>query len=114
MDGMSPGTAFLCEFSFTCILILVCCGLWDHRSKDLQDSAAIKFGLTIAALSMAGGKLTGVSMNPVRSLAPALWQGCLRSQWVYWVAPISSSIVTTLFYRFVMQERRRNEGEEGK
>lgn len=107
LEGMEPGTLFICEFCFTAVLILVCCGMWDRRSGNLQDSGAIKFGLAIAALSIAGGQLTGASMNPARSLAPAVWQGNLTSHWMYWVAPMSSSFVTTLFYRFVMTEKNK-------
>lgn len=109
LEGMETGTAFICEFCFTAILILVCCGLWDRRSGHLQDSGAIKFGLTIAALSMAGGQLTGASMNPARSLAPAVWQGNLSFQWLYWVTPMVSSLVTTLFYRFVLSENKKTD-----
>lgn len=105
MAGMETGTLFLCEFALTAILILVCCGMWDKRSEKLQDSGAVKFGLTVAALSIAGGNLTGASMNPARSLAPALWQGDWSSHWMYWLAPLSSSAATTLFYRFVLREK---------
>lgn len=109
LDGMDAGTAFLCEFFLTAVLILTCCGMWDKRSEALQDSGAVKFGLTIAALSMAGGQLTGASMNPARSLAPALWQGIFNTHWVYWVSPLASSLVTTLFYKYVLRENKKTE-----
>ena len=109
MEGMSTGTHFLCEFSFTAILVLTCCGLWDRRSANLQDSGAIKFGLLIAALSIAGGQLTGASVNPARSFAPAMWQLNVTSNWVYWVAPLSSSVLTTYFYRLVLSPSKKTE-----
>lgn len=107
LEGMQPGTAFLCEFFLTAVLILVCCGMWDRRSEKMQDSGAVKFGLTIAALSMAGGQLTGASMNPARSFAPAVWQGNMSSQWIYWVSPLLSSVATTLFYKYVLRENKK-------
>lgn len=107
LDGMQPGTLFLVEFALTAILILTCCGLWDRRSEKLQDSGAVKFGLTIAALSIAGGHLTGASMNPARSLAPAMWQGNYYSHWLYWLAPLSASVVTTLFWKYVLREDKK-------
>lgn len=110
LDGMHPGTAFLCEFLLTSILIFVCCGLWDKRAEKQQDSGAIKFGLTIVALSFAGGQLTGASMNPARSLAPAIWHGNFDHHWLYWVSPLCASFVTTVFYRFVMQENSKKTG----
>lgn len=106
-DTMEPYTVFLCEFLFTSCLVLTCCSLWDKPSEHLQDSCAIKFGLTVTGLSMAGGSLTGTSMNPVRSFAPAVYQSAFNLHWIYWVAPLSASIAATLFYRLVFEERRK-------
>lgn len=108
MTGMHPGTAFLCEFLLTGCLVLTCCGLWDKRASKLQDSGAIKFGLTVAALSMAGGQLTGASMNPARSLGPAMWQGNFDHHWLYWVAPLCSAVLVTLFYKLLLRDDKKN------
>jgi aquaporin Z len=63
-------------------------------------------GLTIAILVFAAGNLTGASMNPVRSLYPALFAGGLPMQdlWVYLTAPFVGSIVGTLIDRFIMND----------
>lgn len=50
---ISTVEALLAEYFATSILILLCCGLWDKRNSTKQDSVALKFGFTIAALGMA-------------------------------------------------------------
>lgn len=72
----------LVEFLITLCLILVCAGVWDSRNKTKMDSVPIKFGLTIAGLAMCAGQYTGASMNPARSLGPALINGNWQQHWV--------------------------------
>lgn len=57
--------------------------------------------MAIVALSLAGGTFTGASMNPARSLGPAIWNGEWTAHWIYWVAPLSASLLSSLFYRVV-------------
>jgi len=45
--------ALLGEFLATCMLVLLCCGVWDKRNEAKQDGVPLKFGLTIAALALA-------------------------------------------------------------
>lgn len=47
------------EMCITGALIWVCCGVWDPRNKMLQDSVPIRFGLTVASLSMTGVSVLG-------------------------------------------------------
>lgn len=94
------------EIALTSALNFLNCAIWDPVNKEKTDSIPIKFGLTIAGLSLAGGPLTGASMNPVRSLAPALWTGRWDNQWVYWVAPTIGGILPTLIYKFLFLRRK--------
>lgn len=103
-EDMEIHTAIIFEFFLTAVLILVCCGLWDKRAEKLQDSGAVKFALTIAGLSIAGGNLTGASMNPIRSFAPAVWNNNFNHHWVYWLSPLSSSCLTTMFYQYFLRK----------
>ncbi|CAK1541787.1 unnamed protein product [Leptosia nina] len=89
------------EVILTAALVLICCALWDPVNKDLQDSGSIKFGLTVAGLSLAGGPLTGASMNPARSLGPALWTFTWRSHWLYWFGPFLGATLAAIFYKWV-------------
>src|SRR5687767_6524613 len=57
-------------------------------------------GLTIAADILAIGPLTGASMNPARSLGPALASGVLAGQVVYWIGPIVGAIAAAMFWEY--------------
>lgn len=48
-----------------------------------------------------GGPLTGASMNPARSLGPAVVGAEWRTHWVYWVAPITAMIAAARLYEFL-------------
>ncbi|XP_073838039.1 aquaporin-like [Musca autumnalis] len=91
------------EFCITIALVFVCCGTWDPRNKSHQDSVAIRFGLAVACLSITAGSMTGASMNPARSLAPALWHNDFRNHWVYWVGPLAAAFIAANIYKLVFR-----------
>lgn len=61
------------------------------------------------SISYFQGPLTGASMNPARSLAPAIWNNQLEDQWVYWVGPLLASIIATSFYKYVFKAEENEE-----
>ncbi|XP_052839784.1 aquaporin-like isoform X1 [Drosophila gunungcola] len=87
------------EFLITCALISICCGVWDPRNATKQDSVPLRFGLAIACLSLTAGQLTGASMNPARSFAPAIWNGAWAHHWIYWVGPMAGALVASVIYK---------------
>lgn len=87
------------EIILTLSLILLVCAMWDPVNSHLQESSAIKFGFAVVGLSIAGGSLTGASLNPARSLGPALWSGVWNAHWVYWTGPFVGSGLAALFYK---------------
>ncbi|XP_045503223.1 aquaporin-like [Colias croceus] len=89
------------EVMLTAALVFITCAVWDPVNKDNQESNSVKFGLTIAGLSLAGGPLTGASMNPARSLGPALWTSTWKSHWIYWLGPFLGGIFASVFYKYV-------------
>lgn len=104
--------AFMGEFLATSFLIFLVCSVWDARNADKSDSVALKFALTIAAISIAEGPYTGASMNPARTLAPAIFNNVWTMHWVYWVAPISSGIITAFIYKHIFNRKRRTSMDE--
>jgi aquaporin related protein len=47
------------------------------------------------------GPYTGGSMNPARSFGPALYNMNFTSHWIYWAAPLSASLITSVMFRMV-------------
>ncbi|XP_014368622.2 aquaporin-4 [Papilio machaon] len=88
------------ELILTSSLIFLVCAIWDPLNSNSQGSISLKFGFVVAGLSIAGGPLTGASLNPARSLGPALWTGVWTFHWVYWTGPLVASMVVALFYKY--------------
>ena len=63
--------------------------------------AGIAIGATVALDALFGGPVSGASMNPVRSLAPALMSGRLESLWVYLTAPFIGGLLAVLVCRYL-------------
>ncbi|XP_045783632.1 LOW QUALITY PROTEIN: aquaporin-8-like [Maniola jurtina] len=64
------------------VLALANLAAWDARNAHYKDSWPLRIGFTVAALTFAAGDVTGASMNPARSLAPAALAGDLAALWV--------------------------------
>ncbi|KPI91347.1 Aquaporin-4 [Papilio xuthus] len=89
------------EVILTAALNFLNCAVWDPANKASLESVSLKFGFTIAGLSIAGSELTGASMNPARSLGPVVWTGAWSTHWVYWVGPIIGGSISALFYKYI-------------
>lgn len=102
----SEAQAFLWELIMTAFLMFVILAVATD-TRAVGEAAAIAIGGTIALDAMFGGPITGASMNPIRSLAPALVSGDLHALWLYIVAPIIGASVGALAYQFVRGEQTR-------
>jgi aquaporin Z len=65
--------------------------------RNVGPNAAIAVGGYIALAGLWAGPLTGASMNPARSLAPALVCGDSSSAWIYIVGPIVGAAIAVIF-----------------
>jgi glycerol uptake facilitator-like aquaporin len=70
-------------------------------ARAVGEAAAIAIGATIGLDAMFGGPISGASMNPMRSLGPALVSGDLHALWIYLTAPIVGASIGGLAYQFV-------------
>ena len=92
------GTIFCVEFVLTFLLITSVFGTAvDERGKTVKIGG-FGIGLTVAFDILAGGPITGASMNPARSFGPALVMGHWEWHWLYWVAPVLGGCAAALFY----------------
>lgn len=82
--------------SFILMLVILKTATGD---KETGTNAALAIGGTVALEALFGGPISGASMNPARSLAPALVSGHLEHLWVYLTAPLIGSIGAVLYCR---------------
>ncbi|XP_058834355.1 aquaporin AQPAn.G-like isoform X2 [Topomyia yanbarensis] len=102
-DDLTTFETFTVEFFLTGILVWANVGIWDPRNRKNTDSVPLKFALIVGGISIAGGPYTGASMNPARTLAPAVWNASYKMLWVYMVAPPLAGIIFTLIYKYVFR-----------
>jgi aquaporin Z len=99
---VSTGTLYCVELVLTFLLVTSVFGTAvDERGKTVKIGA-FAIGLTVAFDILAGGPITGASMNPARSFGPALVMGHWEWHWLYWVAPMTGGIGAALFYEFLL------------
>lgn len=94
----ATGQAFGVEFLLTAMLMFVIAAVaTDPRSGS--HSAAPAIGATVALAALWGGPISGASMNPARSLGPALVAGIWNDHWLYWLAPLLGAVVGAWLYQ---------------
>lgn len=74
-------------------------------SKALGAPAALAIGFTVALDALWGGPISGASMNPARSLGPALIAGALDHQWIYLIAPVIGTVSGAFAYQLIRESR---------
>lgn len=82
------------------LMLVIMATIVDHRAPRL---AGVWVGGTVAANILAFGPLTGVSLNPARSLGPAVF-GHWEMHWVYWVGPMVGAIAAVWAYKLIWEE----------
>ena len=102
----SDGQAFLWELVMSAFLMFVILAVATD-TRAVGEAAAIAIGGTIGLDAMFGGPITGASMNPIRSLAPALVSGDVQALWIYLLAPLVGASLGGLAYQFVRGEPTR-------
>ena len=95
------GIAMLCEIILTFIFVSVV--LFVTAKKENSGIAGIVIGLTLSLVHLLGISITGTSVNPARSLAPALLQGgvALEQVWLFILAPFIGAVLAAYFYKFM-------------
>lgn len=98
--GLGPWTGVGVEavLTFLLMFVIACVAAQQHALAGLY------IGLTVSLGALAGGALTGASMNPARSFAPALLGGIWRDQWVYWLGPLLGAGAAALAVHFLWRQ----------
>jgi aquaporin NIP len=95
--------SFLWETIMTAFLMFVILAVATD-TRAVGEAAAIAIGATIGLDAMFGGPISGASMNPMRSIGPALASGDLHALWIYLTAPLLGASIGGLAYQFVRGE----------
>ena len=105
--GLTLLSAILVEVILTFVFIYTILGVTNDKSKG--NVAGLVIGLTLAFVHLIGIKLTGTSVNPARSLGPALFAGgeALKQVWVFIVAPLLGSVLASVAYMTLNVEKEK-------
>ena len=97
---MPVPAAIAIEAVFTGILMLVITAVATD-TRAVGEAAALAIGGAVTLGALVAGPVTGASLNPARSIGPALMSGDLGDLWIYLVGPVLGAIAGATLYRWV-------------
>jgi len=99
--NIGMGGAIIVEIVLTFIFVFVILGVVSDSSK--ANVAGIVIGLTLAFVHIIGIPLTGTSVNPARSVGPAIFAGgsSLTELWVFIVAPLAGAVLAAIAHKLL-------------
>jgi len=77
-----------------------------NEKPDLKPFAGLVIGLTVLLEALFAGPITGASMNPARSLGPAIFSNNLSLIWIYIIAPITGALLAVWTWKNVFSIRK--------
>lgn len=108
-DAASPGrfsmrSGFIAEVVLTFIFLLVIFGSTSEKAP--KGFAGISIGLSLVLIHLVGIPITGTSVNPARSLGPALIVGgtALNQLWLFWTAPFLGALLAAAVWRLLEEK----------
>jgi len=106
----SPGdfsltSGFIAEIVLTFIFLMVIFGATSKAAPP--GFAGIAIGLSLAMIHMVGIPITGTSVNPARSLGPAVVAGgtALSQLWVFILAPVTGALIAALVWKYLFEPK---------
>jgi aquaporin NIP len=99
----SNAQAFVLEVILSFILMFVIIKV-STGSKETGTMAGIAIGGVVGLEAMFAGPITGASMNPARSIAPAIFSGDLQYLWIYILAPIIGMLLASIFCKLTAEK----------
>lgn len=101
-EGVSVLGGLLAEIFFTMVFVLVVLGTTDS-AKGAGNLAGLAIGLSLVLVHLACIRYTGTSVNPARSIGPALFQGgeALSQLWIFIVGPFAGAALAALIWKLI-------------
>ncbi|XP_065275318.1 aquaporin-4-like [Emys orbicularis] len=97
----NAGQALAMETFSTFQLVFTIFAVEDQRRRGAGEPGGLAIGFSVTAGALAAGTFSGGSMNPARSLGPAVLTGIWDHHWVYWIGPSLGAVLAGLSYEFL-------------
>jgi MIP family channel proteins len=105
-EGISPVQGLVIETILTFFLVNTV--LNAAVSGKAGNLAGLAIGLTLSLSILLAGPLTGASLNPARTLGPAVASGTYANIWLYFVGPLLGGLIAALLYIGVFEEKSQD------
>lgn len=101
-EGVSVFGGLLAEIVFTFVFVLVVLGTTDAK-KGAGNFAGLAIGLSLVLVHLACIRYTGTSVNPARSIGPALFEGgvALSQLWIFIVGPFIGAALSAAVWKII-------------
>ena len=99
----------LAEIVFTCVFVLVVLGATAKENTATSGFAGLAIGLTLVLVHLVCIRYTGTSVNPARSIGPALYQGgtALSTLWIFIVGPFVGATIAAGIWKLVESKKKK-------
>jgi aquaporin Z len=105
--GVSTVGGVLAEIVFTFVFVLVVLGATSKTNGATNNFAGLAIGLTLILVHLVCIRYTGTSVNPARSIAPAVFQGgtALANLWIFIVGPFVGAVLASMVWKTIETEK---------
>lgn len=105
--GVSTVGGVLAEIVFTFVFVLVVLGATSKTNGATNNFAGLAIGLTLILVHLVCIRYTGTSVNPARSIAPAVLQGgtALANLWIFIVGPFVGAVLASMVWKAIETEK---------
>ena len=102
-EGVSVLGGLLAEIIFTCVFVLVVLGATAKTNGATNNFAGLAIGLSLVLVHLVCIRYTGTSVNPARSIAPAIFQGgtALANLWIFIVGPFIGGALAACIWKII-------------
>lgn len=114
------GTGLLVEFLLTFIFVLTILGVTSKKANH-GSFAGLVIGFTLVLVHILGIGLTGTSVNPARSLGPAIVNAIANGNtdslavlWIFWVGPLAGAACAAFVYKYLESDDKKKEARKAK
>jgi len=102
--GYSMLACLVAEIVLTALFLFVIFGSTSRKAPE--GFAGLSIGMSLVLIHIVGIPITGTSVNPARSLGPAVFVGstAISQLWLFWVAPIVGAIIAAVIWKYAFDK----------